>query len=239
MIRVTIWNEFLQEQRKEEVARIYPKGMHGAIADGIRQDGFEISCATFNEPEHGLTQEKLDQTDVLIYWGHVEHKGFQDNVVDRICKRVHEGMGLVVLHSGHHSKLFRKLMGTSCDLLWREADEKERLWVMDPSHPIVEGIGPYIDLEEEEMYGEHFDIPTPEELILVSWFQGGEVFRSGCTYRRGQGKIFYFRPGHETYPTYHNKDVQRVIANAVKWTAPIKREKTFYGHHAPLEEIKK
>ncbi|CAN7619003.1 ThuA domain-containing protein [Paenibacillus sp. LjRoot56] len=239
MIRVTIWNEFLQEQRKEEVARIYPKGMHGAIADGIRQDGFEISCATFNEPEHGLTQEKLDLTDVLIYWGHVEHKGFQDIVVDRICKRVHEGMGLIVLHSGHHSKLFRKLMGTSCDLLWREADEKERLWVMDPSHPIVEGIGPYIDLEEEEMYGEHFDIPTPEELILVSWFQGGEVFRSGCTYRRGQGKIFYFRPGHETYPTYHNKDVQRVIANAVKWTAPILREKTFYGHHMPLEEIKK
>jgi trehalose utilization protein len=239
MIRVTIWNEFLQEQRKEEVARIYPKGMHGAIADGIRQEGFEISCATFEEPEHGLTQEKLDRTDVLIYWGHVEHKGFQDHVVDHICKRVHEGMGLVVLHSGHHSKLFRKLMGTSCDLLWREADEKERLWVMDPSHPIVEGIGPYIELEEEEMYGEHFDIPTPEELILVSWFQGGEVFRSGCTYRRGQGKIFYFRPGHETYPTYHNKDVQRVIANAVKWTAPIQREKTFYGHHMPLEEIKK
>ncbi|MDQ0900602.1 ThuA domain-containing protein [Paenibacillus sp. V4I7] len=239
MIKVTIWNEFLQEQRKEEVARIYPKGMHVAIADGIRQDGFEISFATFNEPEHGLTQEKLDATDVLIYWGHVDHKGFQDDVVDRICDRVHKGMGLVVLHSGHHSKMFRKLMGTSCDLLWREADEKERLWVVDPSHPIVEGIGPYIDLAEEEMYGEHFDIPVPDELIFVSWFEGGEVFRSGCTYRRGQGRIFYFRPGHETYPTYHNKDVQRVIANAVKWTAPVIREKTFYGHHSPLEEIKK
>ncbi|MDQ0877297.1 trehalose utilization protein [Paenibacillus sp. V4I3] len=239
MIKVTIWNEFLQEQRKEEVARIYPKGMHGAIADGIGQDGFEIGFATFNEPEHGLTQEKLDATDVLIYWGHVDHKGFQDDVVDRICDRVHKGMGLVVLHSGHHSKLFRKLMGTSCDLLWREADEKERLWVVDPSHPIVEGIGPFIDLPEEEMYGEHFDIPVPDELIFVSWFEGGEVFRSGCTYRRGQGRIFYFRPGHETYPTYHNKDVQRVIANAVKWTAPVIREKTFYGHHSPLEEIKK
>lgn len=239
MIKVTIWNEFLQEQRKPEVAHIYPKGMHGAIADGIKQDGFELSYATFDEPEHGLTQDELDNTDVLIYWGHVDHKGFQDQVVDRICARVHKGMGLIVLHSGHHSKLFRKLMGTSCDLLWREADEKERLWVVDPSHPIVEGIGPYIDLDEEEMYGEHFDIPVPDELIFVSWFAGGEVFRSGCTYRRGQGRIFYFRPGHETYPTYHNKDVHRVIANAVKWTAPIQREQTFYGHHEPLEEIKK
>jgi trehalose utilization protein len=238
MINVVIWNEYLREKSMEDVAKIYPNGIHGAIAEGIRQYGFAIRTATFDEPEHGLTQEVLKDTDVLIYWGHAAHKEFKDEVIDRIYKRVHEGMGLIVLHSGHHSKLFQKLMGTSCDILWREADEKERLWVVDPSHPIVEGIGAYIDLPEEEMYGEHFDIPVPDELIFISWFEGGEVFRSGCTYRRGQGKIFYFRPGHETYPTYHNKEVQRVIANAVRWTAPVKREKTFYGFHDPLEQIK-
>lgn len=238
MINVVIWNEYLREKSMEEVAKIYPDGIHGAIAEGIKQDGIAIRTATFNEPEHGLTHEVLQNADVLIYWGHAAHKEFNDEVIDRICKRVHEGMGLIVLHSGHHSKLFQKLMGTSCDILWREADEKERLWVVDPSHPIVEGIGAYIDLPEEEMYGEHFDIPVPDELIFISWFEGGEVFRSGCTYRRGQGKIFYFRPGHETYPTYHNKEVQRVIANAVRWTAPVKREKTFYGHQEPLEPIK-
>ena len=238
-MKVTIWNEYLRERSWEKVAKIYPKGIHGAIEDGIRHEGSTIRTATFDEPEHGLTQAVLDETEVLIYWGHAAHKEFSDEVVDRICRRVHEGMGLIVLHSGHHSKLFGKLMGTSCDILWREADEKERLWVVDPSHPIVEGIGPYIELPEEEMYGEHFDIPAPDELIFVSWFAGGEVFRSGCTFRRGQGKIFYFRPGHETYPTYHNKDVQRVIANAVKWAAPVKREKTFYGHQDPLEVLNK
>ncbi len=152
-------------------------------------------------------------------------------------QRVLNGMGLIVLHSGHFSKIFKTLMGTSCDLKWREADEKERLWVVAPSHPIVEGIGEYIELEKEEMYGEHFDIPVPEELIFTSWFEGGEVFRSGCAYTRGSGKVFYFRPGHETYPTYHNKNIQRVIINAVRWAKPVQRNRPVYGNAQPLEEI--
>jgi trehalose utilization protein len=235
MINVTIWNEYIAEKTSEITAAVYPQGIHMTIADGIKQDGLRSRTATFDEPEHGLTEAVLADTDVLVYWGHKAHSKFSDEVVDRVHKRILQGMGLVILHSGHHSKLFRKLMGTTCDLLWREADEKERLWVVNPAHPIAEGIGPYIELEQEEMYGEHFDIPIPDELIFVSWFQGGEVFRSGCTYQRGQGKIFYFRPGHETYPTYHHKDVQRVIANAVKWTAPTKRDRPFYGFAEPLE----
>src|SRR5690606_32264624 len=115
-------------------------------------------------------------------------------------------------------KIFQKLMGTGCMLRWREAGEIERLWITAPGHPILAGIeGDFIELPETEMYGEHFDIPTPDELLLISWFEGGEVFRSGCTFRRGQGKIFYFRPGHETYPIYHHTSVQTIIANAVKW----------------------
>ena len=152
-------------------------------------------------------------------------------------KRVLEGMGLIVLHSAHFSKIFKTLMGTTCDLKWREADEKERLWVVDPSHPITEGIGEYIELEQEEMYGEHFDIPAPDELVLVSWFEGGEVFRSGATFKRGNGKIFYFRPGHETYPTYHNVDIQKVIRNAVKWAKNTNTPTPVYGNAKPLEKL--
>lgn len=237
MIRVTVWNENLHEKKNAKVAEIYPKGIHGAIAEGIARDGFAIRTATQEEPEHGLTEAVLNETDVLIWWGHIGHKDVSDEVVDRVHRRVLDGMGLIVLHSGHFSKIFKKLMGTTCDLKWREAGDKERIWVVDPSHPIAEGIGPYFELPGEEMYGEHFDIPAPDELVFVSWFTGGEVFRSGCTFRRGQGKIFYFRPGHETYPTYHNKDVLRVIANAVSWAAPKHGAKPVYGRSEPLEPI--
>ncbi|MDF2651749.1 MAG: hypothetical protein K0Q73_7554, partial [Paenibacillus sp.] len=211
-IRVTIWNEFIHERTDPQVARIYPKGIHQAISAGIGPFGFRIQTATLDQPEHGLTTEVLNHTDVLIWWGHLAHDAVTDEIVDRIQARVLQGMGLIVLHSGHRSKIFRKLMGTTCDLKWRTVAERERLWVVDPSHPITEGIGEYIELHSEEMYGEFFDIPAPEELVFISWFQGGEVFRSGCTYRRGLGKIFYFRPGHEEYPTYNNRTILRVIA---------------------------
>lgn len=238
MIRVTVWNENVHEKNNPQTMEIYPQGIHTTIAEGIQQNEFCITTATLDQPEHGLTHEVLDNTDVLIWWGHKAHQQVEDEIVDRVHHRVLEGMGLIVLHSGHFSKIFKKLMGTTCNLKWRLADEKERLWVVNPSHPIAEGIGQYIELQKEEMYGEHFDIPEPEELVFVSWFEGGEVFRSGCTYRRGQGKIFYFRPGHETYPTYHNQEILRVISNAVKWTAPKHGAKPVYGNAAPLEAIK-
>jgi len=238
MINVTVWNENRHEQKNPVVREIYPNGIHGVIAQFLMEDGLEVKTATLDEAEHGLTEEVLEATDVLIWWGHLAHDEVTDTVVERVKQRVLDGMGLIVLHSGHFSKIFKTLMGTSCDLKWREADEKERIWVVDPSHPIVEGIGEYIELDKEEMYGEHFDIPTPNELIMVSWFEGGEVFRSGCTYSRGNGKVFYFRPGHETYPTYHQPDVQRVITNAVHWARPAGRQRPVYGNAQPLEVIK-
>ena len=181
----------------------------------------------------------LAETDVLTWWGHMAHGAVSDAVVDRVHARVLAGMGLIVLHSGHLSKIFVKLMGTSCQLRWREASDNERLWVVDPSHPIAEGLGLYIDLEHEEMYGEHFDIPAPEALVFVSWFKGGEVFRSGCCYSRGRGKIFYFRPGHESFPTYFNADVRHVIANAARWATPSHgpRQILFPSPAAPLEKL--
>ena len=237
-INVTVWNEGRHEQRNARIGEIYPEGIHGAIAAYLReQPNVQVRTATLDEPEHGLTEEVLANTDVLTWWGHMAHRDVQDEIVDRVFKRVMSGMGLVVLHSAHFSKIFRRLMGTTCDLKWREADEKERLWVVSPGHPIVEGIGEYIELEREEMYGEHFDIPQPDELVLVSWFPGGEVFRSGCCYQRGAGKIFYFRPGHESYPTYFHPEVRKVIGNAVRWCAPVDRPARVFGNAKPLEAI--
>lgn len=237
-MNVLIWNEFRHEKQDSEVAEIYPEGIHNAIKGFLETEDIQVNTATLDEENHGITDEKLAKTDVMLWWGHLAHHEVSDEIVEKVHQRVLEGMGLIVLHSGHFSKIFRKLMGTGCDLKWREADEKERMWVVNPSHPIVEGIGEYIELEKEEMYGEHFDIPAPDELVLVSWFEGGEVFRSGCAYRRGHGKIFYFRPGHESYPTYYHKDVQRVLQNAVQWAKPTTREFSSYGNAKPLETIK-
>ena len=220
-IRVTVWNEYLHETKYEAIRAIYPQGMHGCIAGFLREAGLDAGTATLREEEHGLTQEKLDNTDVLLWWGHMAHHEVADEVVERVYRRVMQGMGLIVLHSGHASKIFKKLCGTDSDQLrWREANEKEILWVLDPAHPIADGLPDHFILPHEEMYGETFVIPKPDDLVLMSWFEGGEVFRSGVTFTRGLGKIFYFRPGHEAFPTFFNKDVQRVIINAVRWAAP-------------------
>ncbi|MDR7001053.1 ThuA domain-containing protein [Neobacillus niacini] len=237
MVKVTVWNENRHEQKNPVVKEIYPQGIHGAIAGFLGDKGLDVKTATLDEPEHGLSDEVLSNTDVLVWWGHLAHHEVADEIVDKVHQRVLDGMGLIILHSGHFSKIFKKLMGTSCDLKWREADDKERIWVVDPSHPIVDGLGETIELEKEEMYGEHFDIPAPDQLVFVSWFEGGEVFRSGCTYQRGNGRIFYFRPGHETYPTYYHPDIQKVITNAVKWAQPVKRNRPVYGNAKPLEAI--
>jgi trehalose utilization protein len=219
-INVTIWNEYLHELEEPEIGEVYPTGIHGALAEGLGPNPeFTIRTATLVEPSHGLTDEVLESTDVLIWWGHKAHHRVDDAIVDKVQQQVLSGMGLIVLHSGHYSKIFRRLMGTNCSLNWREANEKERLWVIEPSHPVMVGVPPYFELEAEEMYGERFDVPTPDALLMVSWFQGGEVFRSCATWQRGHGKVVYLRPGHEEYPTYRNEHILKVISNACRWTA--------------------
>ncbi|MGM0181175.1 hypothetical protein IGK74_000061 [Enterococcus sp. AZ150] len=236
MIHVTIWNEYRHEKTDEKVKEVYPEGIHEQLKSFLNEE-FMVHTATLDEVEHGLTEARLNETDVLIWWGHIAHDEVDDEIVNRVHTRVLQGMGLIVLHSGHFSKIFKKLMGTSCDLKWCEANERCRIWNIAPSHPITKGIGEWIELEEEEMYGEHFDIPTPDELIFINWYQGGEVFRGGCTYTRGNGKIFYFQPGHETYPSYYNAQVQRVIKNAIYWAAPTDSVYPTYGHHHALENF--
>jgi trehalose utilization protein len=221
-IRVTVWNEGRHEKTHEEIRKVYPDGMHAVLAGALKGAGFEVRTATLDDDaEHGLSEKVLAETDVLTWWGHMAHQDVKDEIAARVQKRVLEGMGLIVLHSGHMSKPFLKLMGTSGALKWREIGERERIWCVNPTHPIAQGLPEQIIVEHEEMYGEFFDIPTPDELVYVSWFKGGNVFRSGCCWRRGLGKVFYFRPGHESYPTYYQKEVQQVIINAVKWAVPV------------------
>ena len=220
-IRVTIWNEFIHERENPHVTGIYPGGIHETLAAALRQHGdIIVRTATLGDVGQGLTVQILDQTDVLTYWGHAAHDAIQEEAVLRIQQRVLDGMGLVALHSAHWSKMFKRLMGTTCALRYREAGERERVWNVNPGHPITEGIGDYIELSESEMYGEPFGIPTPDEQVFISWFQGGEVFRSGNCWTRGSGRIFYFSPGHELYPVYHHPQVQRVIYNAIRWARP-------------------
>lgn len=229
-VRVTVWGEYRHEKTNAKVAELYPQGMHETIAAGLRNNkALTVKTAWLDQPEHGLTEAILNETDVLTWWGHKAHGDVQDAIVDRVQARVLQGMGLIVLHSGHHSKIFKRLMGTTCNLKWREADDREIFWVTKPGHPILDGIDDHFSLPAEEMYGEFFDVPEPMETILISSFSGGEVFRSGLTYTRGAGKIFYFRPGHETYPTYHDKTVMKVIENACLWAAPTTGSKVMPG----------
>jgi trehalose utilization protein len=241
-IRVTVWNEYRHERESYAIRQVYPDGIHVAIADGLQdQPGFVVRTVTLDQDQNGLPDEILEATDVLLWWGHKAHPEVLDDTVDRVQRRILDGMGLIALHSGHHSKIFKRMMGTTCNLKWRESSDKERIWIVSPSHPIASGVPEYFEVEREEMYGEHFDIPDPDELVMISWFTGGEVFRSGCCYHRGRGKIFYFRPGHESYPTYYNSNVRQVIANAVRWAAPVHDGPNpsygLDGPNAPLEPL--
>ncbi|MEO1235646.1 MAG: ThuA domain-containing protein [Planctomycetota bacterium] len=229
-LRVTVWHEYRHDnpdspKPSDTSVKLYPDGMHGAIKSAIEQHlgpDVAVTLATLDQDDdHGLSDELLANTDVMTWWGHCAHGLVKDEVAQKVAQRVREGMGLVVLHSGHYAKPFKLLMGTNCHLKWREAGETERLWNVSPGHPITAGMSrDFIQLDRTEMYGEHFDIPDPDELVFVSWFEGGEVFRSGCVWKRGAGKVFYFRPGHETFPIYHHPEVRRVIANGVKYVAP-------------------
>ena len=241
MINVTVWNEYRHEKTDETVKGIYPDGIHKCIADFLgKEEGLAIKTATLDQAEHGLTDDVLDNTDVLIWWGHMYHHEVSDEVAEKVFNRVLRGMGFIALHSSHVSKPFLRLMGTSGSLKWRDGDF-ERLWVVSPGHPITEGIGEYVEMECEEMYGEWFDIPAPDELIFISWFSGGDVFRSGCCWNRGAGKVFYFRPGHESNPSYHLPQIQRIIANSVRWAAPKRFLSNLDCPHVQesLEELRK
>ena len=236
-MKVLVWNENYHERNNKQVAELYPEGLHGQIASFLRCDDIEVRTATLYDENCGITDEILEDTDVLVWWGHMRHLDVPDEIVEKIYNKVLAGMGLVALHSAHHSKIFKKLMGTTCNLKWREG-ARERVWTIKPNHPIAEGIDETFALDSEEMYGEMFDIPNPEDIIFLGWFEGGEVFRSGCTWTRGHGKIFYFQPGHEENPSFYNPNVQRIIQNGVRWACPIRKNIPLVCPHTkPFEKV--
>lgn len=238
MIRVTVWNENVHERKISAVRSIYPDGIHGAIVNALNgNDDIQARAATLEQPDCGITDEVLRDTDVMLWWGHMEHQKVPDEIALKVQNQVNKGMGFIALHSAHYSKPFKRLMGTSCSLRWRDG-AYERVWCLDPGHPIAEDIPPYFELENEEMYGEFFDIPKPESLVFAGWFRTGEIFRSGCCWTRGLGRVFYFQPGHETYPIYHNPVIQRILLNAVRWAAPRNRRDSLdCKHHIPVEQM--
>lgn len=228
MIKVTVWNEYFHEREHDAIRKIYPDGIHGCIADFLRKDAdMEVRCATLDMPECGLTEEVLNNSDVLIWWGHAKHNDVPDEIAERVKKYVLNGMGFIGLHSAHFSKPLKLLLGTTMSLKWRYGDS-ERLICTMPSHPIAEGVPETIILPEEEMYGEYFDIPKPDDVVFTGWFSSGNVFRSGCTFTRGCGKIFYFQPGHEEYPIYYDGNIQKIITNAVRFVKPVNRRTEDY-----------
>ncbi|MDD5603847.1 MAG: ThuA domain-containing protein [Eubacteriales bacterium] len=238
-INITIWNENIHD-KNDKVRAIYPEGLHGAIKAALDEDEqkrFITRAALLDQPDQGLPDEVLENTDVLFWWGHVAHDKVDDALVERVWKRViSDGMGMVLLHSAHFSKISKRLMGTVCRSKWRESGDKERIWVIEPGHPIAEGLPEYFELPEEETYGERFDVPAPEELVFISWFSGGEVLRSGNCYHRGNGKVFYCQPGHETFPTYLDTNIKKVLRNAAAWAAPVKGPVPTFGKYGILEK---
>lgn len=236
-VRVTVWNENVHEREEPATAERYPDGIHGAIASSLDADGYTVETATLQEPEHGLTESTLDETDVLVWWSHCANDEVDSDVATRVVEAVHDGMGFVPLHSGKNSKPFTRLMGTTCNIKYRHGGETERVWVADPGHPIANGLGEHFEIPATEMYGEPYDIPEPDRTVFISWFEGGEVFRSGVCYRRGRGRIFAFRPGHEEYPIFYQDEVKRVISNAVAWAAPNEGATVNWGNVESIESL--
>lgn len=237
MVKVTIYNEFFHEKEEQKVADIYPEGIHMALKKGLEGDEIQIRCVTLDTVSE-ITKELLDDTDVLIWWGHMCHHLVPDETANIVKDAVLRGMGAIFLHSGHHSKPFKLLMGTSCNLTWREDGDRELLWVVNPAHPIAQGIGRFVNIEHEESYGEPFGIPEPQQTVFIGGFEGGEVMRAGCCWRKENGKVFYFQPGHETYPIYYNEEILKIIKNAIHWAKPDYRIAELTCPHVkkPLEE---
>ena len=220
-IRVTIWNEFRHEKTKEHVKALYPNGLHAVIGEFLSEnDDIEVTLAALDDEDQGLPDEVLNNTDVLIWWGHTAHKEVKDELAEKIRTRVYIGrMGFIALHSAHKSKPFMKIVGTNGNLQWGR-NQKEVVWNLMPSHPIAYGIPDHFLIEEEELYSEPFYIPCPDALVFGSWFEDGNIFRSGACFLRGAGKVFYFQPGHETCKSFFNPYVRRIITNAVYWAQP-------------------
>ena len=227
--KVVVWSEGTANVDPNSKG-IYPQDINTAIADGLKplaERGWEIVKGSLGDPDQGLSAALLDSTDVLIWWGHKKHGEVKDDLVNRIVERVKAGkMGFIGTHSAHFCKPLKQLLQTPCS--WREyvADGTSvEIIVKEPSHPICKGVENF-KLPKIERYGEPFKVPTPEAVPLDGIYTRPdgktEPGRMGMCWTIGQGKVFYFTPGHETYNDYHRPEIRRIFVNAVEWAAPKK-----------------
>jgi len=215
-VKALVWSEFTEPKD------VYPKGIHGDIAEYLNASGnVEAKVVQLSDPDQGVSQAMLDWADVLLWWGHQKHRDVTDETVQRIVKSVKEGgMGYFAMHSAHYSRGLIAILGTPCGLGSVGDGGAESISVVMPDHPIAKGVSDFV-VPRTEYFGEPFGVPEPEAVVFKSTFEKGDNiwFRSGCCWTVGKGRVFYFRPGHETYPIMRQPEVQKVIYNATLWSA--------------------
>lgn len=223
-MNITIFNEYHPNEHTGKAEKNYPGGIHIALKSIFESQEYDVVTATQEQACNGLTDEILDNTDVLLWWSKNWDNELLNSVADKVVSRIREGMGAVFLHSAKNSKPFLRLTGTTsatAPVSWKEPGESERLFVVSPAHPIAEGIPSGYVIPNEEPYCEYFDIPKPDDIVFLGGFGNGMCIRAGVTFTRGAGKIFFFQPGHDSFPVYNDKVIRRIILNAVNWAKPV------------------
>jgi trehalose utilization protein len=235
-INVLVWDE---QQDVQVKSGAYKNFLGNAVAEFLsKTDGLQVVSANINEPDQGLADDRIAAADVVVWWGHVRHKDVNDSKVESIVAKVKAGKaGFVALHSAHYSKPFKNLMGTNCGFKKVDANKNEgfvqHLRVVSPMHPIAKGVKDF-DIPKTEIYGEPFEVPMPDAIVLYGHWDTGDSFPDVCCWTVGGkgvssaaakaanpgGRVVYFRPGHETFPIFHQPEVQRVVTNCVLWAAP-------------------
>ena len=217
--RVVVWSEGTAPKN------VYPQDINAAIAEGLKPlKGWDIVTASINDPDQGLPEDMLNSASVLIWWGHQKHGAVSDALVDRIVKRVRDGgMGFIATHSAHYSKPLKAILGTPCG--WKYyIDDGARvdLVVKAPSHPIALGVKNFT-LPHTERYGDPFEVPTPETVVFDGIYTlpngAAENAQQGMVWTVGKGRVFYFQPGHESYPIYFQDEIRHIFRNGVQWCA--------------------
>ena len=100
---------------------------------------------------------------------------------------------------------------------WRADGAPSHVEVKAPDHPIAKGVPARFDVKQTEMYNEPFTVPAPDTVVFAESWDKGEKFRAGCCWKVGEGRVFYFRPGHETYPVFHQPETLQIAHNAALW----------------------
>ena len=274
-IQVVVWDEQQEKQK-----RAYPNYLGNHIASHLQKnESLDVLSVNLNDPGQGLSDEVLENCEVMVWWGHVRHTEISLETSKKLIRRVKEGkLNLIFLHSAHWANPFIEAMNEvvrhrvenkyaalgnkveieyayipdsnrftvpplgsivkpsiyerkfphgnvkvrvdmpSCVFPFYRPDGKpSTLITLKPKHPIAQGIPSSFTIPETEMYDEPFHIPEPDEVIFEERWDAGEWFRSGALWQIGEGKVFYFRPGHELYKVFYEPLPLKIVENAVLW----------------------